>query len=361
MILEKEDFNDGYYHLGADLKEYPEAWCYIVWSRRGPGKTYSGLWYAYYNNLPIAYVKRTIDDVDVICAGDIENETDFSPYAPINRDKFTNIHARKILNGIGGFWEYEGLEPKGAPVSYIIALNAIKKIKGFDLSKCEWILFDEFIPQQGEIVKRKEGEMLLDVYMTVNRDRQKRGRPPLKLILFANAEEISTPVTNTLEVVDTIAEMNAANISKYYDVDRGIFFHHITSDEIPIQEEETDGIYQAMKMTAWGRKAFGGEFANNDFSNVTRQNIKNCKAFIHLKYKTYDYYIYLNQKTGMYYMCEIPHSCIFEYDLNKENGQKLFYLEHCIDLRLSCMEEKMKFSKYSMYDLIVNYKQFFKV
>lgn len=361
MTIEKENFSDGYYHFGADLEEYPDAWCYIVWSRRGPGKTYSALWYSYYNKIQIAYIKRTIDDVDIICAGNIENGTDFSPYAPINRDKLTNIHAVKILNGIGGFWEFKDNHPNGKPISNIIALNAIKKIKGFDLSSCEWLLFDEFIPQQGEIVKRKEGEMLLDVYMTVNRDRQKRGRPPLKLILFANAEEISTPVTNALEVVDTIAEMNAADLPKYYDQERGIFFHHITEEEIPIKQEETEGIFQAMKNTSWGRKAFGGEFSNNDFSNVMKQNIKNCKSLIHLKYKTYDYYIYLNQNTGVYYMCEIPHKCTFEYDLNKENGQKLFYYEHGIDLRFSCMEDKMKFSKYSMYDLIVNYKQFFKV
>ena len=46
---------------------------------------------------------------------------------------------------------------------------------------------------------RAEGEMLLDIYETLSRDRLKRGHAPLKLILFANAEEISTHITNTLE------------------------------------------------------------------------------------------------------------------------------------------------------------------
>ena len=347
--MKKGKISDGYYHFEDDLNEYPDAWCYTVWSRRGPGKTYSSLWYSYINKIPIVYIKRTIDDVDLICSGNAEMGIDLSPYAPINRDKHTNIQARKILNGIGGFWEFEDGNPVGLPVANIIALNAIKKIKGFDLSRCDWMILDEFIPQQGEIVKRKEGEMLLDVYMTINRDRQKRSRPPLKLILFANAEEISTPITNSLEIVDNIAEMNAAGISKYYDEERGIFFHHITEEEIPMKEEELHGIFQAMKNTSWGRKAFGGEFSNNDFSNVMKQNIKKCKAMIHIIYKTYDYYIYLNQNTGMYYMCEIPHKTIFEYNLNKENGQKLFYYEHVIDLRMACMEDKMKFSKYSMY------------
>ena len=35
--------NEKYYYFPDDLERYPDAWCYIVWSRRGPGKTYSAL------------------------------------------------------------------------------------------------------------------------------------------------------------------------------------------------------------------------------------------------------------------------------------------------------------------------------
>ena len=52
---------------------------------------------------------------------------------------------------------------------------------------------------------------------------------------------------------------------------------------------------------------------------------------------------------------------MFDFNLNRENEQKLFYSDYGIDLRLSCIEERMKFEKYSMYDLIVNYKKFFNV
>ena len=256
-----------YYHFEDDLKAYPDAWCYIVWSKRGPRKTYSSLWWSYSNNIPIIYMKRTNDDVDLLCQHD-EFGFDASPYVPINRDKKTNIKARKINNGLGGFWNYETDEeghevPEGLPVSYCLSLNAVKRFKGFDFSRCEWVLLDEFIPQLGERISRKEGELLLDLYMTVSRDRQKRGKAPLKLVLFANAEEISTPVTNTLEVVDIMADLNANGKTHYYDQDRGIMLHHITNEEIPIDESEKSGIYNAMIKTNWGRKSFEGEFANN--------------------------------------------------------------------------------------------------
>lgn len=354
-----EDYNDGYYHFSEDLQKYPEAWCYIVWSKRGPGKTYSSLWFAY-NNYPIIYMKRTTEDVNLICSSNTLG-FDASPYVPINRDKSTNIKAKEIEKGIGGFWNYnENGEPCGLPVSYVLSLNAIKRFKGFDFSNCEWLLLDEFIPQVGEIVKRGEGEMLLDVYMTIARDRQKRGRAPLKLVLFANAEEISTPITNALEVVDIMADLNASGDPYFYDAERGIMLHHITNEEYPLKEEEKTGIYAAMKNTAWGAKAFEGSFANNDFGNVKKNNLKGYRPLIHLHYKQRDYYIYINDK-GFYYMSESQAQCEFNYDLNKENDQKLFFIEHAIDLRRECIEDRFKFQKYSMYDLLMNYKKFFKI
>ena len=48
-----QTYDDGYYHVGKDIEMYPDAWCIIVWSRRGPGKTYSCLWNAYWKHIPI--------------------------------------------------------------------------------------------------------------------------------------------------------------------------------------------------------------------------------------------------------------------------------------------------------------------
>ena len=363
--MKKKMTQDSYYHFEDDLKKYPDCWCYVVWSKRGPGKTYSSLWWSYLNEIPIIYMKRTNDDVNLLC----ENNKfgfDASPYVPINRDKKTDIRAMKMNEGLGGFWKYEtdpegNTYPVGLPISYCLSMNAIKKFKGFDFSRCDWLILDEFIPQLGERVSRKEGELLLDLYMTVSRDRQKRGKAPLKLILFANAEEISTPVTNTLEIVDIMADLNASGQTHYYDEQRGIMLHHITNEEIPIKEEEKTGIYQAMHDTNWGAKSFDGSFANNDFSNVKKWSLSGYSPYIKIHKGKKDFYVYLNKNNGNYYMTASKGKCLFEYDLNLENDQKLFYLEHHPELWSACVEGKMKFQRYSMYDLIMNYKKFFNV
>lgn len=357
-----EDYNDGYYHFGKDLEDYPDAWCYVVWSKRGPGKTYSGLWYSYGHKIKIMYTKRTVEDVNLICA-DSDKGARLSPYKALNRDKGTNIKAEKLQDGFGAFYEFnECDEPEGDAVSMIMALNKIKTVKGFDASDVDWLLIDEFIPQIGERTSAgvKEGELILDLYMTIKRDRDKRGLPDLKLILFANAEEIATPTTNTLEIVDDMAEMNETGEAIRFLEERGILLHHITNEEVPITEnEKKSGIYRAMAQTSWGRKSYEGTFENNDFTNVQRCSLKNMQPLMKLKYKGHNYYIYVRQD-GFYYMTTSQAKTELVFDFDKENDQRLFYDLWWFDLREACINGRMKFKKYSMYDLFVNFKKYFK-
>ena len=360
-----EDCQDGYYHLLKDLVNFPNAWCYVVWSRRGPGKTYSGLWTHVSQDLPIIYMKRTVEDVNTISSNSNTHNIDLCPYAPINRDKLTDIQPLSISKGLGAFYKHLDGEPVGDPISYIMALNKIKSVKGFEASRCKWIMLDEFIPQIGERINHREGEQLLDLCMTVLRDKVARGDEELKLILFANAEDISTPITRELEIIDDMAKLNTSGDNNImYLEDRGILLHHIIPDEVPAVKMQDNqlGIYRAMKNTAWGRKTFEGEFANNDFSNVCNLSLKGMRGFIHLKYKAHNYYIYLKDETGVFYMCESQtHHFDYDYDLSLENDQKRFYEEVYFTLRDACINDRFKFKAYSMYDLIINYKKYFNV
>lgn len=360
-----EDCQDGYYHLLKDLVNFPQAWCVVVWSRRGPGKTYSGLWTHVSQDIPIIYMKRTVEDVNTISSNSNTHNIDLCPYAPINRDKLTDIQPISISKGLGAFYKHLDGEAVGDPISYIMALNKIKSVKGFEASRCKWIMLDEFIPQIGERINHREGEQLLDLYMTVLRDKVSRGDEELKLILFANAEDISTPITRELEIIDDMAKLNTSGDNNILFLeDRGILLHHIVPDEVPAVKMQDNqlGIYKAMKNTAWGRKTFEGEFANNDFSNVCNVSLKGMRGFIHLKYKAHNYYIYLKDETGVFYMCEsTTHHYEFDYDLSLENDQKRFYEEVYFTLRDACINDRFKFKAYSMYDLIINYKKYFNV
>lgn len=362
VILPEEDYNDGYYHFGRDIEAYPDATVFVVYSRRGPGKTYSALRYAYKHEIEFIYMKRTKHDVEFLMKPGPNGE-DRSPYYPINRDFGTKIMP-VYDKEYSAFYEcdQEG-HPEGRPICNVLSLNQIKDIKGFDMTECEWILFDEFIPQPGEIVRHVEGEMLLSIFMTVLRDRIKRGGKPLKLILFANAEEVSTPITRELEIIDDLCACANMKTKKHiiYDEARGGVYHHISMDEIPLTPEEINtGISRFMKGTAWHDKAYGGSFSSNDFSNVQKLSLKHYRPLIQLTYKKKDYFIYCHDN-GMHYMCRSKAKCPYRYNLDRENDQKAFFNEMYFDLRKRCIDDKFKFETYMMYDLIIHYKQFFEL
>ena len=360
----KENYNDGYYHFKKDLEEYPDAGMYVVWSRRGPGKTYSFLRYVIDNELFFIYIKRTNDDVQLLCTGsdNPDLKADLDPFVPLNRDFGWTIKPKLIKQGIAAFYETnEEGHQIGAPLGMCISLSRVKSAKGFDLSKASFICFDEFIPQSTEIVRRREGESFADFVMTAIRDKVRRGQR-LQLVLFANAEEISTPLTNAFELVDDMAELAFRKESHYYNKDRRILLHHITNKEIPLtQDELRSDMFVMMKGTAWAQKAFFGDFANNDFSNIKQMSIKNMICLHKIIFKNKAFYIYMRASDNMHYMTYSRGPFKYEWDLNKENHQKLFWIEHGQELRVDCIEDKMKFEKYSMYDLIMNYKKFFNV
>ena len=357
-----------YYNIKEDLVKYPDAWCYVIIGGRARGKTYSTLLSCLQDQRDFIFLKRTIDDVELLTSGAgkvgsaSEIEVELSPFKAINRDHKTDIHAYSIKRGLGGFWvrDPETGKASGAPVGYLLALNAVTKYKGFELASGkpeQWLIFDEFIPNIYDRVNRREGEQLLDLYMTVSRDREARGLQPLKLILLANATSINNPVMSMLEIVDTVAAMQAGGEHELYIQDRGIYVNQIADDPGFSEVVSRSSIYKAMNNTQWGRMSFDNVFAYNDFSAVGKINLKGFRPFCRYVYKNQCVYIYV--RDGYYYACSSQHNSPECFDLEKENDQKLFWLQYAYDLRIACIEHRMLFETYTMYDLIVNYRKVF--
>ena len=355
---------ENYYEVGKDIEAHPECWCFIVVGGRNTGKTYGGLSYFLDKEQKLVFVKRTNDDVDTICAGNSigkkapEFEVDFSPYKPINRDRGTTIKAYKIKNGLGAFYRSTDTgEAAGAPVCYLTSLYAVSKIKGFDMSDAKAIIFDEFIPQPWERVNKKEGEQLLDLYKTVDRDRVERGQEELKLICFANAVNIYNPTCEILELTDTIMDMLAKGQQERVLYERGIFIRLLTS-EVRDTDKRT-GVYRATEGTAWNRMAFENEFSYNDFSCVKRVSLKGMIPDCAYIYKGKKHYIYVGDNG--WYVTDSAHQNANIYNLDTETGQRLFYAERVIDIVNDTIEGRGYYAEYTMYDLFMNYKKRFTV
>lgn len=354
-----------YYDIRDDIKAYPDAWCYLIWSKRGPGKTYSSLRMMIEDKEKFIFMKRTQEDVRLLCAritipGVAGTSDDISPFAPLNRDFGWSIYPFEIEKGLAGFYEAvideDGkLKPIGACLGWIIACSAVTKFKGFNMD-ANYIIFDEFIPKPWDRVNRTEGDSVMDLYETISRDRVKRGKGELKLICLANATSLNNPMFNTLEVGDYAAEMDILG-REYTYLETGVLLHYIQGNFDEDENTKKTGIQRHMEGTAWGAMAYGGHFGYNDFTSIGRTSLKGYRPVCAVDYKRDHYFIY--QKEGNFYMTHSKHDSENFYNLNRENDQKKFALDYVYDLRMACIEGKMIFETFTMYDLIVNYKKFF--
>lgn len=356
-----------YYNLWDDIADYPLAWCYVIIGGRNTGKTYSALKGCKDRHIPFVFVKRTMEDVDLLTAGSgkigtkqVDFALDLSPFAPINRDDGENIKAFKLKKGIGGFWrtDAEGL-PAGEPVGTLLAMNAGAKFKGFDMSDNDLLIFDEFIPQPWERVMKKEGDMLMDLYKTISRDREHRGRDPLKLVLLANATRASNPVMNTLEITDAVVQMDIDKLEYNYLIDRGILIHRLPDSGSFHEREAQSQIYKAMAGTAWGDMALNNTFAYDDFTNVGKTRLKGALPLYSIIYKKETWFVY--QRAGVMIICRSPFNAKKPvFDLNRDNGQRSFRRKKYMDLLLKTSEDKVIYETYTMYDVLSRFPEYFK-
>lgn len=360
-----EDYNDGYYHVFQDAYKYPDATVIVSYSRRGPGKTTGALLGAYLRGKRIMYIKRTIADVKMITKG---GSVDLSPWATINRIAGTNFKAIPV-KGVDGFAEVVSVDendtplPNEEPIGYICALSAAGKIKGFDLSdKVDIMIVDEFVPNKGVIARQSEGDQTLDILATLMRDRHKRGLPNIKLWLFSNCDYLACPISRTLGLLDDIYELSSKKASYFFNSQRGMLIHHITSEEFT--STINDEMFSFMKDTDWYKRNIEGEL-DEDFSNIEiKSNTKNYKCIAKLWYNNKNAYILFRESDSSYYIT-------YDYNIRVSNGVQYFNLTLENDIRLfnitplyqdilkSLMINKVKYSCYSLYDLIKRYYDIF--
>lgn len=359
-----------YYDIREDLERFPKAWCFLIYGGRNTGKTYGALNYEVTEHNQFCYLKRTKDDVNLLCTGggkkaqELQINMDLSPFVSLNRDKGWNIRATGITEEVGVFLHYDKKEnkpiPNQSPIGYILALSVVGKYRGFDLSNCRDMILDEFVPARFERKMPKEGESLLDLYKTVSRDREHRGLPPLRLICLSNANDIVCPLVDTLEVMDDIVNLKHSGKDYYYNEERGIFIRCLEPNEEFKKNERQTAIARGMEGTKWFQSSIENEFAFNDFSKIKKAQLRFSKPLCKYYYKRTWNYVYYNEDRFEYYVTERSTNIqIPDYNLDIEGDIILFgnVRGHLVD---AIADGNIRFDKYSQYNLIMDYWKIFR-
>lgn len=204
----------------------------IIIGGRGTGKTYSVLDYLQRVSSPehkFIYMRREGTEIDA-CSTEYGN-----PYKKLNFDKGYNISPFRIkkFNGFGI------QRDEDEPIGYGIALSLFAGMRSMDFSDVDYIFFDEFIPEKHKRKIKAEGAALLNVYETINRNRELFGQPPVKMILCANGIDLANDILLELGATSIIQKLLSNKQQRITIPERKLYIELISKTEISKEKEQT--------------------------------------------------------------------------------------------------------------------------
>lgn len=235
---------------------------------RGVGKTYGILKYIHDMGITSMIMRRTQVQADII------SNPAFHPYIKICDNEGFNVITRTLTKGVTGLFVYSPEEGAAdeLPFSYITALSTFANLRGFDASSVDLIFIDEFIPESNKNPIKNEYETMLNMYETVNRNRELEGEKPVKLVCAANSNTIDNPYFIGLGIVNKIYTMQRKGQNVYADPDRSLLVINLTDSPISEKKRHT-ALYRLAGNSSFTDMALDNEYSGYDEKRI-RTNIK---------------------------------------------------------------------------------------
>lgn len=254
--------DDGYLNFDQITKK--ATFIFMVLAR-GTGKTVGALKWAIENEKNFIYMRRTQTQLDAI------KTPMLNPFIPLEKvlgGKCT-FNMKPVTKGVSAVFMDEGGESKRK--GYLMALSTIANLRGFDASDCDVLIYDEFIGEKHEKPIRNEGLAFLNAIETIGRNRELEGRPPLKVLCFANSNDLANPIFIELGLVKYAERIMKKGSEFAYIPERDILL--IISDNSPISERKAQ---TALYKMVGEESAFSKMALENSFTQEFTEQVRSC-------------------------------------------------------------------------------------
>lgn len=255
----------------------------LVIGGRGIGKTYNALKYCIEHGIPFILLRRTQSQADLI------GRPEFSPLEPVARDMGFRQTCKPISKYNSAIYvqrDPESDDP-GDMVGWTAALSTFSNLRGFDASGIQLIIYDECIPETHERPLKHEADALLNVYETVNRNRELQGREPVTMLLLSNANRLDSPVLQALGLISVLERMLKCGQQVHVDSRRGVALFLPSASAISAAKAGT-ALYKAAGAGTFADMALSNQFSYDDMSDVKPQKLNGWR----LRLRLGDLYLY---------------------------------------------------------------------
>lgn len=294
----------------------------ILFGARGPGKTFSVLKHRIEDSVAdeteqskFIWMRDTETVIKKIAAGN-------SLTAPIEA-KTPNFPHVEILKSGGDNYKFI-MDPKSdnyRELGYLMALSTFHNARGISYEDVIDITWDEFIPEEGTIIKKNQGTIFLNAYESINRNRELEDppKPPVRITFLSNSEDIYSDVLEDLGVSYIIEEMSINGTRTYRDDD--IWIEMIDAAEFREKKKNTF-IYRINKNEKFKEKALNNKFVNNLALIKRKVNFKGATGICNLSNR----YVLIQLADGSLYWKLGTWKNVMTYDMDNEQEALLYRL-----------------------------------
>jgi len=295
----------------ANKKMYtPEGWpnvdyivglpgnLFLIWGGRGCGKTFSFLKYFLEHGEKILYVRTTPKEMKQATSPALQ------PYGPLNREEGLEIHPLHQKGTAETYFyscdvgENGKLIPTGSPVAQILSLQ--EGGRGIDGSQYNTIVWDEFIPDIYTRKKKGTFEAFMNLWESVNRNREFSGGKPVKIYCLSNSTTINSDVFIGLNVVKYAYKLNMQGGGMVYLPERGIRIICMSDSPISAKKAQTSQYKAVGEDSDFYRMSISNTFVGEEEHVEKSMNLKEFTPTCFVG----EIYIYKHKSTGRFYVSE---------------------------------------------------------
>lgn len=337
--------SDGWINIPA-IAALPGIWLVVIVGARQVGKTFGTMHHLLDAGNPFIYQRRTIDELELI-----ESDDSLNPFIPM---EMFGYHVDIFKSGkLWQIREYETEDDKAKPGAWrgiAPPLSHLAKIRGFNGSIYTDMFYDEFIPETGVVIRHAEGDSVLNAYTTVSGNRELLGKPPLKLWLMANSNNIKNPVMEAFELIPMFEKLIRSQ--KEWMIKDGVFAAYPRSQKIIEQRKKTALMSWLSDKSRFKKMALYNEFAYNDLELVSPKSLNGLVPYI-----TIGRMHFYRTKDKTHYYCSLtPHKKNPKFGTS--DSDRMHVMNEHLGIRLMYDAGYMSFDS---VEALLLYREFFDI
>lgn len=318
----------------------------VLIGARRIGKTYGVLYHYLRNKERILYMRMTKTQLDRCVSGD--NNPFIPPAQALGLDTSFELAGKDSYL----CREVTARDPKGAPCEYGATLAqgcSVFSTRGIASGQYKAVVFDEFIPERGAVVRKDAGYNLKSAIQSVT----DVSTMDLQCWLLANSNNLDSDILNEFGLISVYEEMRMNGANCWLAPDESILCVDFKNSPISDQLKKTK-LGRILNTGEYGAMAFENDWSNNNFANVRRLGAEGLRQYVDV-ISIGDIMIMGHKTEPWYYVraCKKPPKTVLHWDVTPDIGRKcsdrlapVLYATYAANVSYDSFDTKRKYNKY---------------